>query len=209
MSYVIDIKNALSLLIKGEWLELVFRLRVYFGQIDLKNASVEDVGLPIGRCHEYSNSGGLHLERVLDGLSITPQDSIIDFGSGKGGALMCFAKYPFQRITGIEFSSGLKAIAEENLRRGGVVNVEMIVCDAAEYKELDAYNYFYFFNPFPENIMMAVIENIEYSLNATPRIATIIYLNPEFHDTIVSKSSFNKIAELNHYRLSYFLYSNK
>ena len=203
-----DVKNALSYLLKGEWREFVFRVRVYLGQIDLKNVSTDVLGLSPDDSYEYNNSGGLHLEKVLDSLKITPQDSIVDFGSGKGGALITFSRYPFAKITGVELSPELVAIAKENLRKLKIRNIHMIVGDALDFTELEEYNYFYFFTPFPGHIMKAVIKNIESSVEKKPRKVTIIYFNPEFHDVVITGSSFKKIAEFDHYRLLYYIYSN-
>ena len=208
MSFIIDVKNALVLLFSGEWREFTLRLRVYLGQIDLKNVSTDALGFPDECGHEYSNSGGLHLVKVLDSLKITQQDSIIDFGSGKGGALITLSNYPFAKITGIELSSDLVAIAKENLRKLKIRNIDMVVGDATDLTELEGYNYFYFFNPFPANIMRAVVENIETSLIKKPRKVVIIYFNPEYHDTVISDSSFAKVDEFNHHQLSYYIYSN-
>ncbi len=209
VSFITDIKNALSLVFQGEWRELLFRLRVYRGEIDLCNASTEDLGLFPDRSHEYSNSGGIHLDTVLRALKITNRDSIVDFGSGKGGALITFSKYPFSRITGIEISPELVAVAEKNLKKLNIRNVNMIVSDAADFTELDGYNYFYFFNPFPADIIRAVVKNIGRSLTKNPRKLMIIYFNPEYHDAIVTDSPFIKTQEFRHHRLSYYIYSNK
>ena len=208
MPFIVDAKNAVSLLCSGEWREFVFRLRVYQGEIDLRNATTDALGLPAGRSHEYSDSGGLHLEKVLRALQITREDAIVDFGSGKGGALITFAKYPFSKITGVELSPELAAIAENNLRKLDIGNVTMVISDAADFTDLDAYNYFYFFNPFPAEIMRAVIINITSSLIRKPRKLVIIYFNPEYHDAVVADSPFVKIQELHHHRLSYYIYSN-
>jgi len=85
MSFLADLKNAASLVFRGEWREFLFRVRVHVLHIDLKNAYLDELNLPEERCHYYANSGGLHLEKVLRGLGITPRDAIVDFGSGKGG----------------------------------------------------------------------------------------------------------------------------
>ncbi len=209
MSFIVDAKNALALLLQGEWREFIFRVRVYLGDIDLRNASTDDLGLSPDRSHEYSNSGGIHLEKVLRTLNITPQDSILDFGSGKGGALITFSRYPFSKITGVEISSELAAIAERNLKKLNIKNVDMIVSDAVDFADLDGYNYFYFFSPFPGTIMRAVIKNICLSLARKPRRLVIIYFNPEYHDSVVTDSPFVKIREFKHHRLSYYIYSNE
>lgn len=209
MSFLSYVKNALSLLRQGKWREFAYRLRVYLVGIDLTNASNDELNIPVERGHEYANSGGRHLETVLETLNITPEDAVIDFGSGKGGALITLSKFPFSKITGIELSPELVAVAKKNLKGLGSKNIDMIVGDATDFTDLDEYNYFYFFNPFPSRIMSAVINNISASLTQKPRKAMIIYFNPEFHNAVVSDSPFVKTGEFHHHELAYYIYSNE
>jgi 16S rRNA G966 N2-methylase RsmD len=209
MPFLADMKNALSLLSRGELRGFFFRMQVHMLHIDLKNTYLDDLNLPEERSHYYANSGGPHLDKVLRDLKITRLDAIVDFGSGKGGALITFSRYPFSKITGVELSPELVNIAEENLRRLNIGMISMIVSDAAEFTDLDDYNYFYFFSPFPANVMSAVIKNISASLTRKPRTATIIYFNPECHEAIVTDSPFVKIKEFHHHELGYYIYSNK
>jgi len=204
----LDIKNALSLLRRGEWHEFVIRFKVYLGQVDLKDAYIHELGLSEERSYYYAHSGGLHLEEILKTLNITAQDSIVDFGSGKGGVLITFSKYPFSKITGVEISPILVAIAKKNLKALNIRNIEIVLSDAADFTDLEEHNYFYFFNPFPCNVMRAVIVNISSSLIKKPRKVTLIYYNPECHDTIVAGSPFVKINEFRRHDLSYHIYSN-
>ncbi len=208
MSFFVDARNALSLLYRGEWQEFFFRVRVHVQKIDLKNAYLDELNLTEERSHYYANSGGLHLEKVLRHLKITPRDAIVDFGSGKGGALITFARYPFSKIAGVELSPELVAIAEDNFRKLNIGTVTMTVGDAADFTDLDAYNYFYFFSPFPCSVMGAVIRNICVSLIANPRKAVIIYFNPECHAAVVTDSPFVKTMEYHHHELGYYVYSN-
>jgi hypothetical protein len=205
----LDAKNALSLLSRGELREFIFRVKVHLLHVDLKNAYLDELDLPEERCHYYANSGGLHLEKVLRSLEITPHDAIIDFGSGKGGALITFSRFPFAQITGVELSAELVAIAQENLRKLKIGNITMKVCDAADFTDLDGYNYFYFFSPFPANVMSAVMRNISSSLSRKPRKSIVIYFNPECHDAVVNDSPFVKVKEFHHHKLEYYIYSNK
>jgi SAM-dependent methyltransferase len=209
MSLIVGAKNVLSLLSRGEWREFVYRIRIHLQKIDLKNTCLDELNLPEERCHYYANSGGLHLDKVLRGLKITAQDSIVDFGSGKGGALITLSRYPFARIAGVEISPELVVIAKRNLDKLRIGNVAMYVYDAADFIDLDAYNYFYFFSPFPSVVMSAVIRNICASLAHNPRKTSIIYFNPECHDAVVTDSPFVKINEFNHHELRYYIYSNR
>lgn len=209
MSLTTDLGNALSLILKGEWREFVFRVRVHLQKIDLRNTALEELHLPEERCHYYANSGGVHLERVLRSLGITRDDAIVDFGSGKGGALITMSRYPFAKILGVEISPELVEIARSNLEKLSIGTVRTVVSDAADFTDLDDYNYFYFFSPFPGEVMRAVIGNIGASLARLPRKATIIYFNPEFHEAVVTDSPFVKVRELDHHALRYFIYTNK
>jgi tRNA1(Val) A37 N6-methylase TrmN6 len=209
MTLTSDISKALTLLFHGEWREFKFRVRVHIQKIDLKNCYLEELHLPECKCHYYANSGGLHLEKVLRDLNITSQDSIVDFGSGKGGALITMARYPFARIMGVEISPELVAIAKDNLNKLNIGNITMAVSDAADFTDLDAYNYFYFFSPFPYSVMSAVMQNINSSLIKNPRKAVIIYFNPEYHDAVVTNSPFVKVMEFHHHELGYYVYANQ
>ena len=46
MSFVVDAKNALNLLYRGEWREFIFRVRVRIQKIDLKNTYLNELNLP-------------------------------------------------------------------------------------------------------------------------------------------------------------------
>ena len=202
------IKLYIRLFLRRDWRAINYRLQLLFRQIDLKNVCVDELELPAEQSYDYADSGGATLERVLDGLGITPQDSIIDFGCGKGGALITLAKYPFAKITGIELSPKLIDIARRNLRKLWIDNVTVVFGEATEFTALDDYNYIYFFNPFPCPVMQKVLDNLKNSLNRKPRKVTIIYLNPECHDIIVTDSPFTKRQEFGHPTLTYYIYSN-
>jgi|SRR6185369_5748817 len=211
MPILTDVRNALAFICRGEFKEFLFRLRVYFSKIDFHYVSVHDLGLSADRSHDYRHSGGVHLENVLNHLNITHEDAIVDFGAGKGGALVTFTKYPFSKITGVELLPELVAIAEQNFKVLTISNATMVVSDAAEFTDLDVYNYFYFYSPFPRGVMAAVMHNIQSSLLKKPRTAHLIYCNPEFHDIVEKDSPFRKTGEFTHHqlRLPIYVYSNK
>jgi SAM-dependent methyltransferase len=203
------IRNAAVLLGKGDWQGFKTRLRIALGHIDLKLASLEEVNLSGERAHYYADSGGLELESILRAFDFTPEDEIVDFGCGKGGVLITLARYPFSKITGVEISPDLAAIARENLRKLELDRVEVRCCDAADFRDLDDYNYFYFFDPFPCAVMKEVIRNIENSINKHPRKVTLIYLNPNCHAEIEASSVLYKIRELEHFQHDCFIYTNE
>lgn len=199
------LKHGLLLLSRGQWRELLIRLRIAMGQIDLKVDPTEAV---TERTHYYADSGGLAFDKIMGHFDISPADAIVDFGCGKGGTLISLSKYPFARILGVEISADLVAVARRNLRKLKIENVELRCCDAAEFKELDDFNYFYFFDPFPCVVMAQVLANIEQSLAGRPRQVTLVYLNPFCHDLVAAGGTFEKIGELDHFEHACFIYVN-
>lgn len=205
MAITRGIKNGLLLLWRREWREFLIRLRISLGQIDLRHDPSETV---TARTHYYADSGGLAFDRIMANFNITSNDAIVDFGCGKGGILISLSKYPFLKITGVEIDPALVKIAENNIRKLKIDNVDIVCSDAAEFKNLAAYNYFYFFDPFPCSVMQDVVANVERSLHERPRAATIIYLNPLCHELIESNSIFSKTKELPHFEHKCFIYQN-
>lgn len=199
------LKNAMLLIQRQQWRELLIRIRIACGQIDLK---VDPAEAETERTHYYADSGGLAFDKILSNFSISSADAIVDFGSGKGGVLISLSKYPFARITGVEISKELVTIARDNISKLRIKNVDIQCCDAAAFTPLDAYNYFYFFDPFPGVVMTEVLGNIEQSLTDNPRKVTIIYLNPACHELIASRKTFVRTAKLDHFEHDCFIYSN-
>jgi SAM-dependent methyltransferase len=127
-------------------------------------------------------------ERALQSVAFDPADFVfIDFGSGKGRALLLAAEYPFQRIIGVEFSPELHQIAENNLRS---YHNPMQKCKALEVVCGDAVTYplpavpvvLFFFNPFDGAVMTPVIENVRKSYEAHPRRLVVLYTAPVYEE---------------------------
>lgn len=113
--------------------------------------------------------------------------NFIDFGSGKGRAILLASKLPFKRIIGVEFSEDLTAVAKENLRRypenSKMCNDIKLVCmDAAEYKLPIQPLVLYFYNPFGRPVMTHVAENVISSYKQQPRRIIVIYFTPDYSD---------------------------
>lgn len=209
MPFLKVIKTTLGLLMRGSWREFYVRSLIALGWIDLKTITIDQLNLPADRSYSYADSGREDLQQVLSALEIGPRDAIVDFGCGKGGALIVLADYPFGKITGVEISAELVAIAQKNLDRLKVDNAEIVRCDARDYSALDDSNFFYFFNPFPCRVMAEVMENIALSIKRCPRKVTIIYLNPECHEVVTAGGVFHKVKVFAHHAHVFNIYSNQ
>jgi len=160
-----------------------------------KYNSVEEIGLSRETSNHYSSSGNNDLKRIIEYLKVSRYDSILDFGCGKGGAMIVFSGFPFCKVDGVELSELLSSIAIKNFNLLGLTNLRVICADAKNFTNLDQYNYFYFYNPFPAGVMSQVLVNIQRSVVNSPRQVTLIYKNPVLHEMFMSCGFLSKIRE--------------
>jgi SAM-dependent methyltransferase len=190
------IRMVTSYVASGRTDEIVYSLQNRLRGIDLEHVSVGDLGLPADRAHFHSSSGGPDCARILRTLPIPRGSVALDLGSGKGGAALTMARFPFAEVIGVELSEALVAIARANVERAGVRNVRFVQADASGFTDLDRVTHVYMYNPFPCVVMRAVIANLRASLLRRDRELTMVYKNPECHDAIVEAPRlFEKIQE--------------
>lgn len=199
------IKNALLLILSGDWNYFVVRLRISLGQVDLKHDFTEKI---TDRTHYYADSSGLEFEKIISRFDIKPGDAIVDFGCGKGGTLISLSRFPFFKILGVEIAPDLVAIAKRNLKTLKLKKVQIVCSDASKFYRLNDFNFFYFFDPFPAVVMRDVIRNIEDSIRLKPRNVTVIYLNPFCHNLFEESELFKKTEEIPHFEHKCFVYKN-
>lgn len=195
------------------WIRRYLLLREKLEGVDFSEIiEVEELGLDPSLASHSAPSGNKYLRNVLNQISISNRDAIIDIGSGKGSAMRIMLEFPFHKVDGVELSSQVAEIAQKNFNKLKIPRnrYELFVMDAANFKVLDGYNYFYFYNPFSQTVLEKVIENIVSSIERAPRIVFIIYNNPKYNSVIISEGIFNKIAEYpDEWGNKIFLYSNQ
>jgi SAM-dependent methyltransferase len=130
--------------------------------------------------------------RIMAALPIRPATyTFVDFGSGKGRALLLAAQYGFKRAIGIEYARRLHEAANENAARfcslsGTQTSIELHCADAAGFA-LPADNLVcFFYNPFDDVVMAKVLGNIRASLEALPRPLFVVYRNPKHPEVLKS-----------------------
>ena len=190
------IRRVGSFVIAGRTNEVLYSLQNRLRKIDLDHVSVDDLGLPADRAHFHSSSGGPDCARMLRSLRIPRGCVGLDLGSGKGGAALTMARFPFDEVIGVELSDALIAVARENVARARLRNVRFVQADASEFTDLDRVTHIYMYNPFPCAVMHSVVGNLRASLARADRELTIVYKNPLCHDVIVDAPRlFEKISE--------------
>jgi SAM-dependent methyltransferase len=128
--------------------------------------------------------------QLLDSLAIRHEGfTFIDFGSGKGKALLLAANYPFRKIIGVEYSRHLHQVATRNIlsyaspaRR--CHKIESVCEDAARFSIPHEACVFFFFNPFTRPIMEVVAGNILSSVTLFPRQVFLLYYHAVHADIL-------------------------
>ena len=122
--------------------------------------------------------------KMLRELNLDPAEyAFVDFGSGKGRALMMAAEHGFARAYGVEFSPVLHDIAQKNAalfaqRNPRACPIELHCQDAAEFSIPDENLVCFFYNPFDDKVMQRVITNIANAYARRPRKLAVAYRNP-------------------------------
>ncbi|MBI3778163.1 MAG: class I SAM-dependent methyltransferase [Gammaproteobacteria bacterium] len=117
-------------------------------------------------------------------MNLEPAEyAFVDFGSGKGRALMMAAERGFTRAYGVEFSPVLHEIAQKNIAIFGQRNpracpIELHFQDASEFSIPDENLVCFSYNPFDDKVMRRVVANIADSYARHPRKLAVAYRNP-------------------------------
>jgi hypothetical protein len=136
----------------------------------------------------YQPSSVDDFDLLLGKLDVMHDEFVfVDYGSGKGRALMLAAAYPFKRIIGVEFSPPLDDVARANIATLGAdaARIETVVMDAAEFEPPLEPLVLYFYNPFELPVLDAVLTCLGESIDLEPRpVYVVVTAPPEFAEAI-------------------------
>jgi hypothetical protein len=154
------------------------------GSIQLNALSIDNPNRQHGQRYEAVPADVFH--HMLGHLpEIEHEDlTFVDFGSGKGRALLLASEYPFKQIVGVEFSFQLHKIAQGNIetyqsRTQKCKDLTSVCMDAVSFTLPSGNLLVFMANPFNEPVMKRVLGNIEASVNDQPRQIYIVYSNPQ------------------------------
>lgn len=154
-------------------------------------------------------------EQIMEALALSIQQSavshravaqaglqdftFIDLGSGKGRVLLMASDYPFHGIIGVEFMPDLYRTAQKNIAgyssdEQQCRQIEAVCMDARDFQFPSGPLVVYLFNPFSESTFMAVLENLERSIEQAPRSVYIAYRFTEFEGLLTQAVWLEKVA---------------
>jgi hypothetical protein len=168
----------------------------YLSDLDIPSANWIDG-------NDYAAIEPERFERALASLDIAFEDfTFIDFGSGKGRALLLASGYPFKRILGLEFSPELHRIAEQNINSYGSFaqrcgSIQSWNVDFAYYVLPPEASVLFFFHPCRIRVLSQVMDGIQRSLLLAPRPLFIAYVapTPEQQHLFASAGFLEKIVD--------------
>lgn len=136
---------------------------------------------PRGEYHDafdFETISHYTIEKVIRQTQLKEEDTAFVLGCGKGRAVCHLARRNLHKVVGIEISSKLVSMAQENVQklRGRRAPVEICNADVAS-ADLSKGNIFFMFNPFGAETLKQVIENIQNSHDISRSRIIIIYVN--------------------------------
>lgn len=129
----------------------------------------------------YQASSGVNMPTWFADLKVDfARTAFIDYGCGKGRAVLEAARFPFARAIGVEFAPELVEIANRNRDIMGAKGalaapVEFLCMDAGAYQPpADNDLVCFFYDPFGDAVMAPVVDRLE----ALSQPVSVIYLEP-------------------------------
>jgi SAM-dependent methyltransferase len=154
----------------------------------------------------YVPSPAWALPVILKQLDIQYVDyNFIDLGSGMGRVVLMAAEFPFARVVGVEFSQKLHEIAKDNLARSSsrrpAGSVELLLQDAREYMPPPGNCIIYMCNPFRENVMRIVLDNLKRSFENQLAQLYVVYFVPVLAELLDASSFLVKLKADRNYAI--------
>jgi hypothetical protein len=192
---LIDFSSSLAHNLKWRWFRTRLRIedprsRAYDKRHQVETAREErlgDMGVSADDVLRgnttYRVTWGWLIEKAFAQLDIDPRRySFLDYGSGKGKAMLMASDYPYKTIIGLEYAKRLHDIAAENCRTyrnpdQKCHSLKPILVDVLEYTPPPGPIVCFMCNPFDHTTLRTVFNNWRTRFESGEREIRILYLN--------------------------------
>ena len=134
-----------------------------------------------GENYPYEPTPYSVLERLARSGYLKKNNILIDYGCGKGRASFLLSYLTHCRVTGIDYNEDLIRKADENRISSGMTEVTFLQAKAEQFEITEA-DSFFFFNPFSEQVLKKVIDQILWSWYENPRKMQLFFYYPKDGD---------------------------
>ena len=148
--------------------------------------------------HPYEPTPYSVLERLAKSEYITKENILVDYGCGKGRVSFYLSAKVGCKTIGIDFDERMIKSALENSKSFvGKLKPEF-ACISAENYEVKDTDCFYFFNPFPIEILRSVLGKLLESYYENPRPMTLFFYYPseEYVAYLMTKNELMFVDEI-------------
>jgi hypothetical protein len=149
--------------------------------------ALTEAGVPAAQAERGNTVYRAVWEAVFhDALRAVPAElsdfTFVDYGSGKGKALLMASEYPFRRIIGIEYAPLLHQTALRNIARyrsptQRCRDIRSIEQDALGFAPPEGPLVCFFFNPFDAPTLRAALYRLRASAQHSVRPVYVVYVN--------------------------------
>jgi SAM-dependent methyltransferase len=165
--------------------------------------STRELGFAGQDYHYYVATEYDGLFALLRHLQLGSSDVFLDYGCGKGRAVVVAATFPLARVIGVEVSDVLAAQAEQNLARAArrlrCHQVAIIRAAAENYEIPDTVSIAYFYNPFSGDVLTRTFDRLRASLRRRARRLRLVCRLPEGSAFAASLALMPDLAPLGSY----------
>lgn len=120
------------------------------------------------------------LNRLAESGYITRENTLLDFGAGKGRVGFYLSHHTGCSSVGIEYDKKIYEAAQANRKKApSGKKTTFVLGDARQYKIPRNADRCFFFNPFSVEVLASVLEHIFQSAQAHPRKLLLFFYYPE------------------------------
>lgn len=178
--------------------------RKYDKSLHIRTVGLREWGSQATLYNRYEATPYRALDKLFDHYSFEADDSLVDFGCGRGRVTFYVHERFNIPVTGVEandktFDEALKNKQTYRKKRRHLKSPIMLEYGLAEQYEVEEMdNRFYFFNPFSVHIFKKVMTNIISSYKQNRRTIELIlyYPLPEFKEYLRRKTKFEMINKI-------------
>jgi hypothetical protein len=190
--------NALRLLPRNSWEILIYfspnrrRARRSLSEFDrrfgvdtARNVEVRTLDIPpeiAALAGRYQTIGSIG--EYLADIPVAFDDyTFVDYGCGKGKALLMASEFPFEAIVGVECSALLAGIARTNISLYNSITqrcklIHVIESDASIFQPPAVPTVYFLYNPFARPILHAALVQIQQATAQRTKPNYLVYVNP-------------------------------
>lgn len=150
---------------------------------------LEDRGIEGGERAFYASAHPITTRAALERLSPGPSDVFVDFGCGKGLAVLVAAELPFRQVLGVELAEDWAQEARENVERARphlrCQDVRIDAEDVLEWEIPTDLSVVFLYCPFMGEVFSKALDRVIASYDEHPRPLRIVYDYPWEHNRLL------------------------